>query len=242
MLSKFNQIFNKIMMECISSKDIISESVNVAAIQELIDAEEQRDNITRKNFIRPYIDTLLRFSHAYAEDNHLDDIEIALKDMTKKYIYGTKKISDLYPDGNYTEKNIHDNLVNFISSKYDVSPAELRKVFEDTISKNSRTFSIFNFNPHHKSPLLRQVLNYIDANNITDNDVVTITPDKFNDFVKDNNISYAIFINSNKIVGCAEVNKKDGTINTFTNHLKISTPIKSILNKTDKVIIIKKLS
>lgn len=101
MLSKFNQIFNKIMSECISNKDIIPESVNAAAIQELINAEDQRDNITRKNFIRPYIDTLLRFSHAYAEDNHLDDIEIALKDMTKKYIYGTKKIADLYPDGNY---------------------------------------------------------------------------------------------------------------------------------------------
>ena len=224
MLSKFNQIFNKIMSECISNEDIISESVNAAAIQELINAEDQRDNITRKNFIISYIDTLLRFSHAYAEDNHLDNIEIALKDMTKKYIYGTKKIADLYPDGNYTEKNIHDKLVNFISSKYDVSSTELRKVFENTINKNSRTFSIFNFTPHRKSALLQKILGYIDANNITDNDIVTVTPDEFNNLIKDNNaeFSYAIFVKDNKVIGYAEVGENDGTIEVFKNHIRNS--------------------
>ncbi len=241
MISKFDQIFNKIVTECSKNKNIVSENINIAAIQELIDAEDKNTEITRKNFIRPYIDTLLRFSHAYAEDNQLTEIEAALKDMTKKYIYGRKKITDLYPVGNYTEKNILNNLVDIISSQYGIEQSELRRVFEDTMVKNARTFSIFNFTPQRKSPLLRKVLSYIDTNNITDNDVITITPDEFNAFVKDNNnFSYAIFVNNNKIVGCAEVNEKDRTINAFTNHLKISTPIKSILNKTDKVIIILK--
>lgn len=236
-----NKGFSKIMN--IVNK-LIYEDIKAEALRELIKNATNEANAYKNRRNLSIIETLFR---ACIRNIPKEETEIynALSNLI--YTEEEEKISKLVFNElqlnnpkNINIKNIITKFAEICANKYKLNKNRVIELFNEI----DIDFNKLNFitDSSKKTLDLKNILNYIDASNITDDDIKTFTPETFKEYNKKmrSQFNYAIFMNNGHIKFVGTFDDFGKILNIYSLPILLSKNITLLeaLKKSDKILAI----
>ena len=238
---KFNNLVNKIIVEC-SDSNIISEDVTVNDIRDMINQIDKREAERIREYFVDGIERLFYKAESRLRENKLNDTEkIIVNDIEKNIVNKdefTEKFISSLSDKELTSKPVISKLADVILDE--IKDTDITK--DDIVKLIKKNLNI-DLQNYHKTKEIdyQRILHDIDASRITDDDIKVYTPETFKSYNKKAKgaFSYAIFLKENLPIAIAHFDSdgnKDYVLSI--SHSVPSGYLTKAIEKSDKIIAI----
>ena len=244
---KFNNLVNKIIVEC-SDSNIISEDVTVNDIRDMI---KQMDKSKAERLRRYFFDDftyIFYTAESRLRENKLNDIDkIIINDIETTIVDKNEFIRNFISslsDKELIPKTIMSKLADTILDKIkdtDITKDDIVNFLRKHYFYHHAGYSQ-NYYYKIKREDYQQILRDIDASHITDDDIKVYTPETFKSYNRKAKgaFSYAIFLKENLPIAIAHF-FSDGTIDNIEavdKSFSKQINVKQVIEKSDKIIAI----
>lgn len=242
-MSKFNDLFNKIILE---SSELIQESVSVNDIRDMIKQMDEDSSKEKRDELTSQIRKLILRGIDFAKDDEIKNLfETASKDEEFLEFINKSLANNELVNVRIIPK-LTDRLINYYNVDEDLKSPILKAL---TMSAdNMHHYHGFDDSEVKKQFRLQQILGEIDAAHITDEDINVFTPETFNEYTRKVKaaFSYALFLKRDRLIGIAKFDEAGKILHVESTEFlryplhSVHGPknFKNMINNCDKIIAI----